>query len=46
MILMLELVNGLKVGIEHVTAEAEEDEYHWAIVLDLLVLRFVFMKVK
>lgn len=45
MIVMLELINGLKLGIEHVTAEEQEsDEFQWAVVVDILFLRLVFMK--
>lgn len=45
MVVMLELVNGLQFGVEHISGE-EDDEYHYAIVVNLAVLRFVFMKMK
>lgn len=45
MVIMLELVNGLQFGVEHISGE-EDDEYHYAIVLNIAVLRFVFMKMK
>jgi hypothetical protein len=45
MVVMLELINGLQFGVEHIGGE-EDDEYHYAVVLNLAVLRFVFMKMK
>lgn len=45
MIVMLELINGLQFGVEHIPGEQEE-EYHYAIVLNVAFLRFVFMKMK
>lgn len=43
--IILELINGLQLGVEHISGE-EDDEYHWAIVLNVLILRFVFMNMK
>ena len=43
--IILELINGLQFGVEHIGGE-EDDEYHWAIVLNVLILRFVFMNMK
>lgn len=45
MIVMLELINGLQFGVEHIGGE-EEDEYHYAIVVNLSVFRLVFMQMK
>jgi len=45
MVIMLELINGLQFGVEHISGE-EDDEYHYAIVVNLAILRFVFMKMK
>lgn len=42
---ILELISGLQFGIEHITGE-EDDDYHWAIVLNVAILRFVIMGVK
>jgi hypothetical protein len=43
MVVMLELINGLQFGVEHISGE-EDDEYHYAIVINFAILRFVFMK--
>lgn len=45
MVVMLELVNGLQFGVEHISGE-EDDEYHYAIVVNLSIFRLVFMKMK
>ena len=45
MVVILELINGLQFGVEHITGE-EDDEYHYAIVLNLSLFRLVFMKMK
>jgi hypothetical protein len=45
MVVMLELVNGLQVGMEHIAGD-EEDEYRYVVLLNLVILRFVFMKMK
>jgi hypothetical protein len=45
MIVLLEFVNGLQFGVEHISGE-EDDEYHYAVVLNFTVLRLVFMKMK
>ena len=45
MVVMLELINGLQLGVEHIAGE-EDDEYHYAIVLNVTFLRLVFMKMK
>lgn len=45
MVVLLELINGLQFGIEYINGE-EEDEYTHAIVLNIAVLRFVFMNMK
>lgn len=37
------MINGIKIGIEHVSAEDDED-IAYLIVLDLIVFRFVFIK--
>jgi hypothetical protein len=43
MVVMIELVNGLQFGIEHISGE-DEDEYHYAIVVNIAFFRLVFMK--
>jgi hypothetical protein len=45
MVVMLELVNGLQVGMEHIAGD-DEDEFHYVVLLNLVILRFVFMKMK
>lgn len=45
MVVLLELINGIQLGIEHISGE-EDDEFSSAIVLNLSVLRFIFMKLK
>jgi hypothetical protein len=45
MVVILELINGLQCGVEHISGE-EDDDYHYAIVLNIAILRFVFMKMK
>ncbi|CAB4132845.1 hypothetical protein UFOVP249_49 [uncultured Caudovirales phage] len=45
MVVLLELINGIQLGIEHIPGE-EDDEFTYAVVLNLTVLRFIFMKMK
>lgn len=45
MVVMLELINGLQFGVEHIGGQ-EEDEYHYAVVINLSLFRLVFMKMK
>ena len=45
MVIMIELINGLQVGVEHISGE-EDDEYTYAIVVNLSIFRLVFMKMK
>lgn len=45
MVVMIELINGLQFGVEHLSGE-EDDEYHYAIVVNLSIFRLVFMKMK
>lgn len=45
MVVMLELINGLQLGVEHISGE-EDDEYTYAIVVNFTLLRLVFMKMK
>lgn len=43
----VEFINGLKVGIEHMTADEEDSEYEnpeWIIILDLLFIRIGIAK--
>jgi len=44
-VVMVELINGIQVGIEHVSGD-DEDEYEGLICLNILCLRFIFMKMK
>jgi hypothetical protein len=45
MIVLLELINGVQFGVEHIGGE-EDDEYHYAVVVNLSICRLVFMKMK
>jgi hypothetical protein len=45
MVVVLELVNGVQLGIEYVSGE-EDDEYTHAVVLNLSVFRLVFLNMK
>jgi len=45
MVVMLELVNGLQFGVEHISGE-EDDEYRYAVVINFSIFRLVFMKMK
>lgn len=44
-VVVVELINGLQLGLEHVSGD-EEDEYEGLIALNLFFFRFVFMKMK
>ena len=44
--LNLRLINGLMVGIEHVSGDIIDDDVVWAISFDLLVIRVVIIKWK
>ena len=44
-VVMVELINGIQVGIEHVSGD-DEDEYEGLICLNILMFRFIFMKMK
>lgn len=46
MVVILEFINGLQFGLEHISGEEDEDEYHYAIVVNFALLRIVFMKMK
>lgn len=39
-----ELINGLKLGIEHLNVWEEEGDPEWMIVIDILVFRFGLIK--
>jgi len=44
MSITIELINGLKVGLEHLSFEDdEEDEVSGVVILDLLLLRMSFI---
>ena len=45
MVIIFEFINGLQFGIEHIGGE-EDDEYIYAVVANVAVFRFVFMKMK
>ena len=45
MIISLDFINGLVLGLEHIVGE-EEDDVHWMILVNLLLVRFCFMKFK
>lgn len=44
-VVVVELINGLQLGIEHVSGD-EEDEYEGLIALNIFFFRFVIMKMK
>ena len=37
--LTLELINGIKIGIEHLNVEDMDDEVKWMIMIDLVIIR-------
>lgn len=39
-----ELINGLKVGIEHIDVSDWEEDLEWMIAIDLLIFRFGFLR--
>lgn len=41
--LVVELINGLKVGLEHVSADMEDPDDVSLIVLDLLFFRIIYV---
>lgn len=41
MTLVFELINGMKLGIEHVSGD-EDDDWNYAIVIDFLLFRLGF----
>lgn len=43
---VVELINGLKIGLEHVQAGEEDEEDVSLIVLDVLFIRFIYVIVK
>jgi len=42
---IFEIINGVKLGIEHISVEDDED-VHWMIALDLFIFRLGLMKYK
>lgn len=41
----LSIINGIKVGIEHLTVEEDSDlEMEWAIMIDLFIFRIGLFK--
>jgi hypothetical protein len=43
MFVVLELINGLAFGVEHVAGE-EEDDFNWMIAVHILCFRFCLYK--
>lgn len=41
--LVVELINGLKIGLEHVSADTEDPDDVSLIVLDLLIFRVIYV---
>lgn len=41
--LVVELINGLKIGLEHVSADMEDPDDVSLIVLDLLIFRIIYV---
>jgi len=44
-VVLVELINGIQFGIEHVSGDDDED-YVNLIALNILCFRFIFMKMK
>jgi hypothetical protein len=44
-VVLVEMINGIQLGIEHVTGDDDED-YENFIALNILCFRFIFMKMK
>ena len=44
-VVLVEMINGIQLGIEHVTGDDDED-YENLIALNILCFRFIFMKMK
>jgi hypothetical protein len=43
---VVELINGLKIGLEHEQADEEDEEDVSLVVLDVLFIRFIYVIVK
>jgi hypothetical protein len=44
-VVLVEIINGIQLGIEHVTGDDDED-YENLIALNIFCFRFIFMKMK
>lgn len=44
MTLLIELINGIKIGIEYIEGGDEGDDYSHAVVVDLFFVRLGFFK--
>jgi len=42
----VELINGLKLGVEHISADDFDDEVEWMIAIDLLIIRIAILRYK
>jgi len=42
----VELINGLKLGVEHINADTFDDGVEWMIALDLFIFRIAILRYK
>jgi len=41
-----EFINGLKLGVEHISADDFDDEVEWMIAIDLFIFRIAILRYK
>lgn len=44
MTISIELINGLKLGVEHISADDFDDEVEWMIAIDLFIFRIAILR--
>jgi len=42
----VELINGLKLGVEHINADDIDDEVEWMIAIDIFIFRIAILRYK
>jgi len=42
----VELINGLKLGVEHINGEGIDDEVEWMIAIDIFIFRIAILRYK